>query len=143
MILLRIRINLKRIVFSMCFTKTVYVDRPVEKIIEVPVYPELQDFPTFSDLESWFELHDELRLDPPNLCDDYARESRILAQTDGYFLSYCLVHEGKVYGQQIFNPDVFHIANMAIVTDTEEVYYVDLAFSKLIKLTNFIMGGKY
>jgi len=110
----------------------------------------LKDFETFADLEAWFEGHDELRMPMPNLCDDYSRESRALAETDGYFLSCELVYKGLCYGSIIFEkpdrtPDesVYHIANMAIVTDTQECYYVDLAWGKLIRLCNFHQGGKY
>ncbi len=112
----------------------------------------LKDFETFADLEAWFYLHDELRMPAPNLCDDYSRESRALAEMDGYFLSCHLVYKGLVYGIPVFTPgdvapntveSVYHIANLAIVTDTEEVYYIDLAWGKLIKLCNFMPGGKY
>ncbi len=114
-----------------------------------PEPSEHKDFATFDDLEAWFELHKEMRMPAPNLCDDYARESRALAETDGYYLSYCLVYQGQAYGQTIFakpdgSPDtsVFHIGNMAIVTDIEECWYIDLAWGKLIKLCDFIPGGK-
>jgi hypothetical protein len=110
----------------------------------------LSDFETFSDLEAWFDLHKELRLEPPNMCDDYSRETRALAEADGFFMSCELVNQGKVYQTQLFfnadgSPDtaVYHIGNMAIVTDAGECWYVDLAFGKLIKLCNFIPGGKY
>ena len=117
-----------------------------------PAAAGLVDFATFADLEAWFDLHKELRLPAPNLCDDYSRESRALAEVDGYFLSCELVYQGQIYGQIIFpdpvdpsKPDltVYHIANLAIISWTEEVYYVDLAFNKLLKLTTFIPGGKY
>ncbi len=112
----------------------------------------LQDFATFSDLQDWFDHHDELRMPAPNLCDDYSRESRRLAEVDEYFLSCELVHQGQLYGAVIFpapdgsgKPDVsvFHIANMAIVDDTQACYYVDLAWGKLIYLCQFIPGGQY
>jgi len=104
----------------------------------------LKDFQTFSELEAWFDLHKELRMETPNLCDDYSRESRVLAELDGYFLSLCLVAKGIAYTTVVFDDlTVYHIANMAIVTDTEEIWYIDLAWNKLIKLCNFIKGGKY
>lgn len=104
----------------------------------------LKDFQTLEDLQSWFDLHKELRMEVPNLCDDYSRESRALAELDGYFLSLCLIDKGMAYETVIFDDlTVYHIANMAIVVDTEEVWYVDLAWNKLIKLCNFVIGGKY
>ncbi len=112
----------------------------------------LKDFATFEDLDAWFDLHKELRMEAPNLCDDYSRETRVIAELDGYFLGCHLVYQGACYGAVIFpdknapgKPDagVYHIGNIAIVTSTEEVYYVDLAFGKLIRLCNFITGGKY
>ncbi len=110
----------------------------------------LKDFATLADLEAWIDLHRELRMDAPNLCNDYARETRKLAEVDGYHLSLCLVFKGLEYGQTIFvkpdgTPDetVFHIGNLAIVTDTEDVFYVDLAWGKLTKLCQFKQGGNY
>ncbi len=103
----------------------------------------LRDFDTFDELQSWFDLHNELRMPEPNLCDDYARESRILAEVDGYFLSYCLVSDGVAYTTQVLPKGTWHIANMAIVTGTNEVYYVDLGWNKLVKLCNLFKGGKY
>ncbi len=124
--------------------------RLVRAITGEPEPSRYKDFPTLADLEAWFDLHKEFRMPVPNLCDDYARESRALAETDGYYLSYCLVYEGKTYGQAIFtkpdgSPDtsVFHIGNMAIVTDIEEVWYVDLTWGKLVRLAPFLKGGKY
>ncbi len=108
-----------------------------------PVIDGLKDFATLADLQAWVDLHDELRLDPPNLCDDYSREARALAEVDGYYLSCCLVANGVAYFTQVFDGNVNHIANMAIVTDTQEVWYVDLGWNKLVKLCNFIAGGKY
>ncbi len=104
----------------------------------------LKDFETFEELESWFDLHKELRMPEPNLCDDYSRESRALAEADGYFLSLCLVAGGIAYTTTIF-PDasVFHVGNMAIVASTQEVWYVDLAFGLLIRLCQFYPGGAY
>lgn len=119
------------------------------------IQPEsLKDFETYAELVSWFDLHKELRMEPPNLCDDYSRESRALAELDGYYLSCCLVHRGMVYGIPVFTtpeglPDesVFHIANLAIVnyggSGNQECWYVDLAWSKLIKLCEFFSGGKW
>ncbi len=114
---------------------------------------ELKDFDTFADLQAWFELHTELRMPAPNLCDDYSRESRRLAEIDGYFLSCELVYQGQCYATAVFTPtdftdgtdpkSVYHIANMAIVEEDQSVYYVDLAWGKLIKLCSFILGGKY
>ncbi len=112
----------------------------------------LKDFETVADLEAWFDGHDELRMPSPNLCDDYSRESRMLAEMDGYFLSCELVYQGACYGVPVFTQEdvtpntiesVYHIANMAIVTDTQECFYVDLAWGKLIRLCNFYQGGKY
>ncbi len=103
----------------------------------------LQDFNTFEELEAWFLLHTELRLPEPNLCDDYSRQSRALAEVDGYFLSCCLVADGIAYTTQVMDKGVFHIGNTAIVTETQEVYYVDLAWNKLIKLCTFYKGGKF
>jgi hypothetical protein len=123
-----------------------------QKQMPAPQPAGLIDFASVSDLEAWFELHTELRMPAPNLCDDYSRESRKLAETDGYFLSLCLVWQGKVYNSIIFpasydpnQPDtsVYHIANLAIVTSTEEVWYVDLAWDKVIKLCSFAPGGQY
>ncbi len=127
------------------------------RIFKPKVITELQDFPTYADLEAWFELHKELRMPAPNLCDDYSRESRKLAEIDAYFLSCMLVYQGSLYGAIVFSdlkdskkPDltVYHIANMAIVLDsdgkgTEACYYVDLAFNKLLRLCPFISGGAY
>ena len=109
---------------------------PTRDVIkEVPVYPDLNDFQTFADLDAWFNLHTELQLPVPNLCDDYSRESRKLAETDGYYLSCELVDKGKCYETQIFWKDaagnatiqntgvpaveVYHIANLAIVLSDE------------------------
>ncbi len=103
----------------------------------------LRDFSTYLELESWFQLHTELRMPEPNLCDDYARESRALAELDGYHLGLCLVFDGKAYGTQVMAKDVYHVGNMAIVLDDQEVYYVDLAWNILTKLCNFYKGGKY
>jgi hypothetical protein len=88
----------------------------------------LKDFATFADLDAWFNLHNELRMPSPNLCDDYSRDARALAEADGYFLAPELVYQGQCYGQIIFplasdptKPDtnVFHIADMAIVLADE------------------------
>ncbi len=118
----------------------------------------LKDFQTLEDLEAWYDLHKELRMEAPNICDDYARESRALAEVDGYDLSLCLVYAGYTYGVMIFddptditkpNLTVFHVANLAIVlTDEshggqESCYYLDLAWGKIIYLTGFFSGGKY
>lgn len=114
--------------------------------------PGLRNFNSYDELENWFELHDELRMPYPNLCDDYSEEAWRLAEADGFYLSQCLVSEGKAYQTVIFSdpldenqPDksVFHIANAARVMDSEEYYYVDLNWGKLIKLCNFYKGGKY
>lgn len=105
----------------------------------------LKDFNTLAELQSWFDSRkDDINLPAPNLCDDYARESRELARQDGYYLSLCLVASGKVYQTQVFEDETtYHVGNLAIVTITEEAYYVDLPFKKLIKLCNFHIGGKY
>ena len=103
----------------------------------------LRDFPNLADLEAWYELHNELQLANGNLCDDYAREAQRLAEADGYFLSCCLVNKGRVYETQIFDENFYHIGNMAIVTDHEECYYIDLNWRKLVKLCDFYIGGKY
>lgn len=110
----------------------------------------LVDFKNKEDLEAWYDLHKELRMPAPNLCDDYSRESRALAEVDGYFLSCCLVSKGKCYEAAIFTlPDgsadssVFHVGSMAILQEEQECWYVDLAWGKLMKLCDFIHGGKY
>ncbi len=114
--------------------------------------PTLRDFRTVDDLKAWFALHDELMLPEFNLCDDYSRESRALAEADGYFLSNALVYKGMLYGTVIFPlpgtvsfPDesVYHIANMAIVEEDQSCWYVDLNWNKLVKLCNFKIGGKW
>ncbi len=109
----------------------------------------LKDFDTLVDLEAWIDLHKELRMESPNLCDDYARETRKLAEVDGYFLSLCLVYAGKAYGTTIFakvndTPDesVYHIGNLAIVAG-RECWYVDLGWGKQVKLCEFSAGGNY
>lgn len=131
----------------MCL-KTLFKKKDPVPVPEPRVY--LKDFETLEDLEAWFDLHNELRMEAPNLCDDYSRESRLIAELDGYHLGCHLVYQGQCYFATIFpdangNPDksVYHIGNIAIVSSTEEVYYVDLAFNKLIKLCNFIIGGKF
>jgi hypothetical protein len=103
----------------------------------------LKDFDNIAELRTWCESHKELRLEKPNLCDDYARETRELAEADGYHLSLCLVADGVVYTTRIFDLGTWHISNLAVVSDTQEVWYVDLAFNKVIKICNFIPGGKY
>lgn len=112
--------------------------------------PNLHDFETLDSLKAWVNLHDELQLPAPNLCDDYSREARVLAEMDGYYLAPCLVFQGVCYGQMIFpdgdnEPDksVYHIGNLAIVDDPPSCYYVDLNWNKLVKLTDFYKGGKY
>lgn len=126
---------------------------------QAPSAVELRDFATLADLEAWFDLHKELRLPSPNLCDDYSRESRRLAEVDGYFCTPHLVYQGSVYGTMVFdssdftdgtNPfSVYHIANLAIVLNDEahdgkqSCYYCDLSWNKLIYLTSFISGGTY
>lgn len=109
----------------------------------VIIYEPLTDFATLADLQAWFELHDELRMEAPNLCDDYSRESIELAQADGHRLSTCLVADGIAYFTRVQPAGTAHIANSAIVTDIEECWYVDLAFNQLLKLTNFYKGGKF
>ncbi len=91
----------------------------------------LRDFETFAELNAWFNLHDELAMPSPNLCDDYSREARAIAETDGLFLSCELVWQGQCYGTQIFTAadltneldkdpsHIYHIANMAIVKADE------------------------
>jgi hypothetical protein len=124
------------IVIRMCLN----ILKPVQKEL-------LKDFATYTDLEAWFDLHKELQLLAPNLCDDYSRESRALAEVDGYFLSCELLADGICYQTRIFPEGFYHIGNMAIVTQGqsggEECWYVDLNWSKLIKLCDFTPGGKY
>lgn len=103
----------------------------------------LRDFESFSDLEAWFDLHKELRMPSPNMCDDYSRETRELARLDGYWCTPHLVADGIVYVEQVFDKGMWHVGNIAIVEDTQEAYYVDLAFHKLVKVCNFYVGGKY
>ncbi len=103
----------------------------------------LKDFQTLEELQAWFGLHDELRMEAPNLCDDYSRESRALAEADGYFLSLCLVNDGEVYSIPVMDKGVYHVANSAVITNTEEMWYVDLAFRHLVRLCQFYPGGKY
>lgn len=115
----------------------------------------LKDFATREDLNAWFELYKQLFLGEGNHCDDYSRESRRLAELDGYSLSLCLMAEGKVYYTQIFfkedgvTPDkeVSHMGNIALVEKNpeglSEIWYVDLNWSKLVHLTNLIPGGIY
>ena len=134
------------------FAKTIYVDRPVEVIKEVPVYPDLDDFENENDLEAWFDKHSDFSMSSDNLCDDYARESRDLARKDGKYLGIALVWEGKVYNTPVF-PDpndpsvgdktVFHVGNTAVCKKENTAWYVDLAFKKIMKLCNFYSGGKY
>jgi hypothetical protein len=122
----------------------------IRALLGEPEADGLKDFESIDELRAWFELHDELRMPAPNLCDDYSREARALAEMDGYFLSCCLVAAGVAYMTPIFmqpdgSPDtsVYHIANMAIVTDKQECWYVDLHVGKLIRLCDFVVGGKY
>lgn len=61
----------------------------------------LKDFQTRTDLEAWFELHKELRMPAPNLCDDYSDETIHLAEADGHHADRCLVFEGKTYATMI------------------------------------------
>jgi hypothetical protein len=116
---------------------------------------ELKDFASYTELESWFNLHNELQLPVPNVCDDYSEEAWHLAEIDGYHLDMCLVYQGQAYSTIIFpnpfdltQPDktVYHIANAARIRKpdgTSEYWYVDLNWKKLTKLFDFIPGGKY
>jgi hypothetical protein len=121
--------------------------RIIRAITNQPEPDHLKDFETFAELEAWYELHDELRLPSPNLCDDYSREARALAEMDGYYLSCELVWDGQLYGQQIFPPGTFHIGNLAIVNKGQDgltdCYYVDLNWCKLVRLCDFQPGGKW
>jgi hypothetical protein len=119
---------------------------PVQEFIN-----ELRDFPTLADLEDWYNLHNPT-LPQGNWCDDYSKEAQILAETDGYRLSECLVYQGKVYFTQIFfNPDgspnltFYHVANMARVLSSPEAYYfIDLNWRiPPTKLCDLIEGGKF
>jgi hypothetical protein len=112
------------------------------KILQ-PQFKPLRDFATYADLEAWYELHNELAMDPPNLCDDYSREARALAELDGYDLSLCLVGDGTCYGTQLFPAGTWHIGNLAVVTGSLECWYVDLNWRKLVKLCDIAPGGKY
>jgi hypothetical protein len=117
----------------------------------------LKDFSTYSDLESWYELHN-YSLPVPNLCDDYSRETRMIAELDGYWVTPHLVHQGSCYGTIIFTdpndpskPDIlaYHIANIAIVLNDEthnnqqSIYYIDINWRRLVFLCNLVFGGKY
>jgi hypothetical protein len=126
----------------------------IRALLGEPEPDGLKDFESINDLRAWFELHDELRMPAPNLCDDYARESQVLAEMDGYRLSCCLVAAGVAYMTPVFTkPDgstdtsVYHIANMAIVNNgpsgLTECWYIDLAWGKCLKLCDFVAGGKY
>jgi hypothetical protein len=123
------------------FTKTVYVDKDVIK--EVPVYSELDDFENESDLEAWFELHKNLRMDDTNLCDDYSRESRAIAALDGYNLEVYPMANGKCYTTQIYDTDCYHVGNVAICKLEQSFWFVDLPFQKLVRVGCFAKGGKY
>ena len=101
----------------------------------------LNDFPNYATLEAWFLLHTELRLPVGNECANYSRDSQKLAENDGYLLSTCLVYDGVAYNTQVQPKGTYHIANSAIVIDSNSVYYVDLAFNQLLKLCD--LGGKY
>jgi hypothetical protein len=107
------------------------------------VYPDLIDFPNHAALEAWFELHTELRMESPNICDDYSRESRALAAEDGYNLEVYVMADGKCYTTSIFEPGVYHVGNLAIEDDTQDCYYIDLAFGIMTKVCTFAAGGKY
>lgn len=138
------------------FKKKKTLPNPVP-IGQAPVLPvllgepeSLHDFATLADLEAWYDLHQELRMPEGNLCDDYAEETSILAEMDGYRVSDCLVYDGKVWGVEYYprdpaKPDeqVFHVANSARVIEDHSLYLVDLAWAKLEKLLNFIPGGKF
>ena len=101
---------------------------------KTPTTPAIMiDFPTYADYEAWFLGHDELRLPAPDLCDDYAKASWILAEVDGYRLSDCLVHKNLAFGVPIFKlgevkdangndvdlATIFHIASAARVLKDE------------------------
>jgi hypothetical protein len=109
----------------------------------------LQDFATVADLDAWYDLHSP-SLPPPNLCDDYSSEAQRLAEMDGYYLSMCLVAEGRCYQTQLFytsdgSPDVnfYHLGNMAKVVDKQELWYIDLNWRKIEKLCDLYKGGKW
>jgi hypothetical protein len=90
-----------------------------------------------------------------NHCDDHALEARALAEKDGYFLSECLVKEGKVYFTQVFfnedgTPDtsVYHLGNMARVINDQDGasgrYFFDLNWKIApIRLCGVLPGGIY
>jgi hypothetical protein len=90
--------------------------------------PGLKDFATYADLDAWYTLYTGLQLPQGNLCDDYSRDARLIAEMDGYFLSCELVAGGVCYQTIIFplasdptkpDPAVFHIGNMAVVNKVE------------------------
>ncbi len=114
-----------------------------------PEPDHLTDFDNQTELEGWYNAHKSQNLGPGNLCDDYSREARRLAEEDGKFLSCCLVHDGKVYFTQVWPESEVddHIANMAIVnhgkSGNAECWFVDLNWNRLEKLCDFTPGGKY
>ena len=118
---------------------------------ETIIYPELEDFDSEYQLGLWYESNKGLQLSGENnLCDDFAREARELARKDGKYLSLALIYEGSIYGTTIFkttedmlDKTVFHVGNLAICKKENTVWYVDLAFKKVIKLCNLASGGKY
>lgn len=126
----------------MCFN--LFKKKEPEPIPQPTPEPEpLRDFKNLAELEAWFEMHKSIWLEPPNLCDDYSREYRLVAEMDGLNMECHLVHNGMVYGSQIFDQGIYHIGNMAIVEEDQSCWYVDPAWDKLVKLCNFYIGGKY
>lgn len=128
----------------------VYVDREVIKEVEVPVreYVEkpyyinvysrvyLREFPNLEILKTWVAKQN-IGLDFNNgnsnyTCVDNALKYQRLAAEDGYYLSACLVDNGKVYGTLVMKEGEFHMGNLATIGDT--AYYVDVPFNKIIKV---------
>jgi hypothetical protein len=113
-----------------------------------PVVQRLRDFETQEEMEAWYEDHNPV-LPSPNLCDDYSREARGLAEVDGYFLACELVADGACYHTQIWDKSEVadHIANLAIVlhgkSGNQECWFMDLNWRELLKLCDFYTGGKY
>jgi hypothetical protein len=115
----------------------------------------LQDFQTVEELDRWYEKYAGLSLPMGNHCDDHSLEARALAEKDGYFLSECLVKEGKVYFTQVFfnedgEPDtsVYHLGNMARVVEglegASDRYFLDLNWKiPPTRLCGVLPGGKY
>jgi hypothetical protein len=125
------------------FAKTIYVDRPVEVIKEVQIYPDLDDFENEPELEAWYELHKNLGMGDGNLCDDYSRESRAIAALDGYNLEVYPMAAGLCYTTLVFDDQTYHMGNVAICKAEESLWYVDLAHNKLVRICHFAKGGKF